>query len=141
MNGRLWWSECLRKLDKVVPEHKSRSTFMQENETFAAESIENEMFSEYEAGMDDDGDGQFVYMEVDDQDQVFDEDEVYRLHWPRTRRFEKRSVHIRKVGTPTRARARAICGAQATVPMTSSAARRRSESKSSNCALGADVVA
>ena len=68
---------CLRKLDKVIPEHESKgaSAFVQEAETdtFAAEVKESE------DGQGDDGsedDDQYVFIEAEDAEKVFSEDEV-----------------------------------------------------------------
>lgn len=61
---------CLRKLEKVVPEHKKGTTaFLHEDggEDLAAYDVELE---------DLDDDEQYIYMEEQEADQVFDEDEV-----------------------------------------------------------------
>ena len=66
---------CLRKLDKVLEgKVKNSSTFLQdEQQDGVGQEGEGELSGD---GLDEDDDGQFVYLEDGDLDKVFDESEV-----------------------------------------------------------------
>ena len=66
---------CLRKLDKVLEsKSKSSSTFLQdEQQDGDGQEGEGDLSGD---GLDEDDDGQFVYLEDGDLDKVFDESEV-----------------------------------------------------------------
>ena len=64
---------CLRKLEKVIPEHKTKSAtaFIQEQNG----EFPEETFDESDGGVPDEGD-QWVYIEEGDADKIWDEAEV-----------------------------------------------------------------
>ena len=81
--GKYEWKtvvECLRKLDKVIPEHKSKGAFLQEDsEVYSVDASDvyaTEEFDEDEGGGDDED--QYIFVEAEDlhPDRVFEEEEV-----------------------------------------------------------------
>ena len=69
--------ECLRKLDKVVPEHKSKSVFMQDEDETTAYAVDLDD-SEIPADADEDEADQWIYVETSDLEpgKIFEEEEV-----------------------------------------------------------------
>ena len=65
---------CLRKLDKVVPEHRSKQVYMQDDQdVYAAEMVDDGAPAEE---WQDDDDEQYIFIEAEDADKVYDEEEV-----------------------------------------------------------------